>query len=332
MAGLIEPNQVGKREDLANIIARVDAHNTPVTSMIPKGKKLTNTLFDWQLDAYRAPTISGVVDGEDATSFENKAARRKRTSGRLQKKWEKWMVSDMSENISDVAGLTSEKARSQADAIVELKRGIEAVICGDQDSQVQDGTDPYLTRGLGSWIKASAQTDLPVPSDYLTPSGSINSTAMASLTETLVQDVLESVWTKTGKIGSYMMPCGSKLKRAFTGFSQYVPDKASNTAIRTFEEGSSRKLTATIDVYEGDFGTIELHPCNWLAYDASGATSATTRRGYLLDMALLELRFGRMPRTKELEDKGGGPRGIVDAIFGLCVKSPLGLGKFAATS
>jgi hypothetical protein len=39
MAELFERNQVGKREDLANIIAMVDAKDTPVSSMIPKGKK-----------------------------------------------------------------------------------------------------------------------------------------------------------------------------------------------------------------------------------------------------------------------------------------------------
>jgi hypothetical protein len=39
MAELFEINQVGKREDLANIVAMVDAKDTPVASMIPKGKK-----------------------------------------------------------------------------------------------------------------------------------------------------------------------------------------------------------------------------------------------------------------------------------------------------
>jgi hypothetical protein len=55
-------------------------------------------------------------------------------------------------------------------------------------------------------------------------------------------------------------------------------------------------------------------------------------RGYVLDMDMVELRYNRKPRFQELEDRGGGPRGIVDAICALCVKSPLALGKFAPTA
>ena len=40
----------------------------------------------------------------------------------------------------------------------------------------------------------------------------------------------------------------------------------------------------------------------------------------------------RKPRVKELEDRGGGPRFLVDAIWGFKVLNPLGLGKFNATT
>ena len=47
---LIERNQVGKREMLANIIARVDAKSTPVQAMIPKGEDISNMLMEWQME------------------------------------------------------------------------------------------------------------------------------------------------------------------------------------------------------------------------------------------------------------------------------------------
>ena len=81
-----------------------------------------------------------------------------------------------------------------------------------------------------------------------------------------------------------------------------------------------------MDIFEGDFGTLELIPSLFLAMDASSAEQLS--RGYVLDMDMIELRYNRKPRYQELEDRGGGPRGIVDAICALCVKSPLGLGKF----
>ena len=329
MPGLIEPNQVGKREDLSDLIAVVDAKETPVSSMAPKGRALSNSTFDWQADAFKDPTTEGVLDGEDVESFDNQAERRAKLSGRVQKVRETWMVSDFSENLSDVAGVASEKARAKAVCITNLKRKIEAVICSDNDSQAQDGTDAYKTRGLGSWIASSAQTDLPVPAAFRTPAGSINTTAMASLTETLVQDVLQSVYEQTGQRGTYMMPCGVALKRTFTGFSQYVPDKASHLAVRRHSDQKDQMISVTISVFEGDFGTINLIPSLFLA---NGTANAPTRRGYLLKSDLFEMRYLRTPGGKDLEDKGGGPRGYADAIFALCVKNPKGLGKFAATS
>ena len=48
--------------------------------------------------------------------------------------------------------------------------------------------------------------------------------------------------------------------------------------------------------------------------------------------ALAGLDDGRRPRFQELEDQGGGPRGLVDAIAALVCWNPKGLGEFAATS
>lgn len=330
---LTEPNQVGKREDLSDLISVVDAKETPLSSMIPKGQKPANSIFDWQVDAYDKPSQSGVVDGSDVTTFKNKAANRVKLSGRVQWVREPWMVSKLAQDLSNVAGVDSEKARAVAKCLTELKRSIEAVIGSDGESQEDNGNDKaYLTRGLGSWISNSAQSDLPVPAAFRTPSASINTTASASLTETHVQDVLESSFQQSGRRSGFKLVCGTKMKRVFTGFGQYVGDKASNLAVRRMNQSDPSMIQANVGVFEGDFGTIELIPDLWLAYSGGDATSGTNYRGYLLDMDMLELRFLERPGNVELEDKGGGPRGYADTIFGLVVKNPLGLGKFAATS
>ena len=333
MAATLITNQVGIRQDLSDLIAVVDAKTCPVVSTAKKGSEPINPLTQWQADAFATTGVpSGVLSNTDISSsdFIDNAANRAILSARVQKFREVPSVDDLAQNISEVAGIGKkrEMAKAVTKSLEQIKRSMEAAFCSDQESQEQSGSDAYLTRGLGKWIQNGAQTDLPVAAAYRTPSASINTTATASLTEANVQDVLQSIYEQTGKVSTYSLICGPNLKRAFTGFTrtQFASTNVAS-AIRTLNtEAESKKITSTVDIFEGDFGTLELIPSLFLAKNAS--TAEQLSRGYVLDMDMVELRYNRKPRFQELEDRGGGSRGIVDAICALCVKSPLGLGKF----
>jgi hypothetical protein len=335
MALLLETAQVGKREDLRDIMSVVDAKKYPVTSMAPKGAAPNNTLFEWLVDNYPSPSFAGVMDGTDVTTYENMMAGRARLQGRIQIFMHAPMVSLLAQEVSDVAaiGKRQEMAKSIVKAIEMLKRDMECAFCSDVDSQAQSGgATPYRTRGLGVWIQNGAQTDLPVSASYRTPTASIDATATASFTEVILNGVMQSVWDQTGTDGTFQLVCGRTLRTKISSFTQYQT-AATNVmaAIKTFTQNANeRKITATIDVYEGDFGTIELFPTAWNANDQAAAVQRA--RGYLLEMDLLQLIYHTMPQRKPLPDLGGGPRELVYAIAGLAVLNPLGLGKFAATS
>lgn len=333
MAATLIINQVGIRQDLSDLIAVVDAKTCPVVSTAKKGSEPINPLTQWQADAFATTGVpSGVLSNTDISSsdFIDNAANRAILSARVQKFREVPSVDDLAQNISEVAGIGKkrEMAKAVTKSLEQIKRSMEAAFCSDQESQEQSGASPYLTRGLGKWIQNGAQTDLPVAAAYRTPTASIATTATASLTEANVQDVLQSIYEQTGKVSTYSLICGPNLKRAFTGFTrtQFASTNVAS-AIRTLNtEAESKKITSTVDIFEGDFGTLELIPSLFLAKNAS--TAEQLSRGYVLDMDMVELRYNRKPRFQELEDRGGGSRGIVDAICALCVKSPLGLGKF----
>lgn len=333
--GLVHP-AVGLREDLADVISVVDAKNTPVSSMAKKGSDLSNgSVFSWQADAYNDPSFDGVLTNADVSTFADPAANRALLSGRAQKFRRSIKVDDFAQNVDNVAGVGKRKemARGVSRSLVELARDIESAICSDNDSQEQSGATPFKTRGLGKWIDSSAQTDLPVPAAFRTPSGSLNNTAMASLTEANVQSMLQSIYTVTGQINTMVLVCGPELKRKFTEFTRFATgsDSAQELSIRTFTQPTeARKITAKVDTFEGDFGTISLLPSLFNAKDQNEATQL--RRGYLLDPNMIELRYGRRPRFQELEDQGGGPRGLIDAICALVCWNPKSLGKFYATA
>lgn len=333
MAALFERTQVGKREDLADYISLVDARDTPITSMIPKGNKPGNTLLQWQADNMPAAQSSGSVDGVDVSSYSNLNDGRAVIQNYIQVFQRAIRVSPLAVDVSNVAGLRDELAGMVAKGIKLTKRDIELTISSDNDAQADNGTVPYLTRGLGEWIKNGAQSVLPVNSNYRTPTASINTTATASFTESDAQGVLTSIYGQTGSFKEYDCVVGTSLKRAFSNLlfttgltttSTVGVTGSGATAVRTFSrDANSDAYIASVDIFEGDFGRLKLHPSLFLP---------NAFRGYVLDMELLELRYTNLPEVTELPDAGGGPARLIKAVAGLVCKNPLGLGKFAASS
>lgn len=325
----------GLREDLSDLIAVVDAKSKPLLALAKKGAELVNPdVHSWQADGYNTPSFDGVLASDDVSTYDSPAAQRAKLSGRCQKFRRSIMVDDFAANISDVAGVGRKKemARGAAKSIEEIGRDIEAAFCSDRDSQQQSGSNPYRTRGLGSWIASAAQTDLPVDANYRTPAGSITSTATDSITEGSIQNLLQSIYEQTGTVKNLVLLCGPTLKRRFTEFTR-TQAGSTNVAlnVKTYTQGAAeKKITATIDMFEGDFGSLQLLPSLLLAQD--GAAAVQSRRGYILDPEMVEVRYGRRPAFRELEDRGGGPRGLIDAIAGLVVHSPKGFGKIASTA
>lgn len=335
-AGALFPS-TGNREDLLDVISVVDSKNTPISSSVAKvGADLNNPgLYSYQADSYNSPSFDGIVDNADVTEFDDPTKNRVLLSARSQKFRRTIRVSDFQQNVQDVAGVGKKKemARGTARAITELKRDIEAAISSDNDSQEGSGSVAYKLRGLGSWISNSAQSDLPVPASQRTPAGSIDATATTALTESKLQDILQSIYEETGTTDRLVAVVGPALKKAITNFTRFTVNSTSNTfnLRQTTQNAESGRLVSNVSFYEGDFSTVEIVPSLLLAAGAS-TDAEKFARGYIMNADHLMLRYGRRPRFQELEDQGGGPRGLVDAIVSLAVMTPRAMGKLNATS
>lgn len=331
MASLLEKDQIGKREDLADLIALVDAHDAPVVSSAKKGAKPGNTLMSWQADAYAAAVTTGTVDGTDVSAYEDPGTNRAVLQNYVQIHRRVIRVSPLSIEISNVAGVKDELANGIAKKLVEIKRDMEARYLlqeGDSGADAQldaGGSTPYLTKSLGEWISTAGGSVLQVPAAFRTPTASIETSATTSdITDTTVQNVLASIYSETGSIKNYMMPLGRTLKRAFTDrlTGTRTGTGATDlpaTHVRTFSPLKGKKVTFSVDIFEGDFGTVRLVPDNFMPalFD-----------GYVLDMDGIEIRYGKLPELKDLPDAGGGPIKMIEAVAALIVHNPLSHGKF----
>jgi hypothetical protein len=351
---LLQPNQGGSvplastssaREDLADYIAIVDAKSTPFVSMAPKGRDIGNMQFSWQVDNYGAPVLAGVVDGTDVTvaSASNPVVNRTRLNNYGQAFRRDLRIGFIAET-QDVAGVTDELANGIAKKLVEIKRDMESTfMCTNQAAQADNGsTNAYLTGSLGNWLTSTNASNIGAcasGSPFLPASGAVDTTASASFTEATAQNVLTAIYSATGTFRDYDCILGTTLKRAFTNLTASGAIQVANansiaaTSVRTFNQDlSSDTFKASIDLFEGDFGRLILHPSTFLGGKNSTSLSAQAFKGYVIPMDMVEVRYAKLPQVKDLPDAGGGPARLVEAIAGLVVKNPSGFGMFNGAS
>lgn len=347
MAILLERNNTsGRREDLADLISLVDAKDTPFTSMAKKGAQPGNTHFRWQADSLPAPRTDGIMDGKDvdlSTDAENYVkdggtTYRAELSNYIQIFRRTVRVSKLTINpVTNIAGVKNELSNNVEKGIKMIKRDIEKTLCGTNGARAEaivDGDElPYLTRGLDKWIAKVADKDavLPVPDAFCTPSTSISASgdgnSTSNLDEAKVQDLLTSIYEQTGKYQDLDLLAGTRLKRAFTNLLYTTKSDTANSqsTIRTLERYSADSTyTSSVDIFEGDFGTLRIHPSQFLKNSFSG---------YLIPFDLLEIRYGgQVAEVTELPDFGGGPSRNIEAVLALCVHNPLAFAKFDYTA
>lgn len=338
MPSLVERNQSLKREDISNLMIMAKADETPFISMVRKGDEPENTLFEYPIDIPATPKIKGVVDEKDADNFENFAENRNRLQARVQIFERKPKVSRLANKVSNVAGVGKGKeySRAVAKAIVACKLGIEARCLSGDDSNADNGNDGYETRGLGSWIQSTAQTDLPVPEAFRTPSGNIyTGDTLANFGENDFRGLLQSRWEAIGSKGNLVAFCGADFQSHIDDWSIYADTVSNKTVVRNMNNEATKKtISSMVQMLVTSFGEVELYPHRWLLCSVSGddavATANLSDKGALiLDMDMIEARFSQQPSKRDLQDSGGGPRGIIEAIMGLANKNPLAHCKVA---
>lgn len=333
MPGTLEKDITTKREDYASLLDITDFRGTPFTSMIQKSAKPTNTRFDWTVDNYEDPDTTGTVDGSDVTDYDDAFENRAKLSNNIQWFRETVKVSNMTQDVTSMPGAQNPIKQAIGKKMVKLKRNVEAKFLDSQDAQDDDGTNPYLTCGLGVWISTAGPTLYSVPAAYRPASAQVITTATASLDEdTDLQGILTALFDAVGpQSGSHVLLCGSVLRRRMTTMTRTGQYGDTNTAkvVRSFDGAlADKKITNSVTVFEGDFGEIQVIPSSWIGWSAG---AADTDRGYLLDMSKLHMRYGMAPRVRELPDLGGGPRRLLECWSGLQVDNPIGLGKFQPT-
>jgi hypothetical protein len=304
---------INNREDLSNELTMLKATKFPITLALKAGKA-TSILSEWPVDKLAAPQTDGVVEGQDADSFEDPFSDAARLQTRQQRIWRKWMVSEEQEAVTSAGNFNAAQAKMKK--MLELKRDKEAILASDNDAVTPAAGVAGKTRGLGKWISTAPGSD--VPEDYRTPTASI---LTAAPTEQTFYDVLGSIFSITGEVEELLVVAGMTVRKAITNFTR-TDNNASETVLRVNIDGNSKTFPLAVNIYECDLGFVRVTNGNPVCMPSS-------TRAYILNPAHATVKNLRGAQSRELENQGGGRRGIIDEIFGLAVSDPRAHGKIA---
>ena len=313
-------NTVGQREDLSDVLTILEPESTPFVSMANKATA-TGTFFEVQVDDLSVVDFSGVGEGEDVTSFSNKAENRARIGNYIQKFRRTYAVSDIAELV-DTAGVANEFAASEAKAVREIKRDLEAAVCSAQDRQADSGAGaPYKTRGMFKWLGVGGQ-----PSDVPAFAQNIANDTTGTQTEATFNSVLQELYEANGMPGGQLtLIAGPQLKKEISDFARQAGGAGFSFSVT--QPAESKKITLTVNLYEGDFGTVAIVPSVFLNR-TSGSSTIDGDAGLLIDPEYVAIHTLKAESNSELENQGGGRRGFCDVIAGLACHMPKAHGFF----
>ncbi|MEH2513924.1 hypothetical protein V1291_005278 [Nitrobacteraceae bacterium AZCC 1564] len=240
---------VGNREDLSDEIFRIDPTDTPFFTMCEK-VKASAVNHEWQTQALdNRDTGNAVLEGDDATTDATVPTVR---LGNICQISDKVARVSGTQQAVEHAGRGDELGYQKMLKGLALKLDIDAILCGtNQAKVVGDDSTARKTASVLSWLKTNTSKGTGTAADPAAANGAGTRTdgTQVAFTEARLKTVLQSCWTNGGKPNIIM--CGGFNKQQFSTFTgRSTP----------MEDARSKKIVASVDVYESDFGVLKVAP------------------------------------------------------------------------
>lgn len=224
---------IGDREDLTDLIATITLHDTPIFNDLAKVKAYA-TLHEWQTDSLSTGSDNAQIEGADF-SFAIPQAR-SRVNNRTQIFTKQVEVSE-TQRVVNVAGLEDEFAYQMQKRIKEIATDVEKALITGTGNSGASGTARRL-KGILNFLATNIETGTGTAAHYLT--------------ETLYNNLLQTIWSAGGRPDTTYV----------NGFQKRQISAFSTPNVRQIQMADNSKLSNYISAYESDFGmqTIKLDP------------------------------------------------------------------------
>lgn len=284
---------VGNREDLLDKITNISPVDVPFTTLADD-TTAAGVFHEWQTDSLAAAAQNAQLQGDDVTFAA--VTPTVRAGNRTQIMRKEVIVSGTQEAV-DKAGRNSEVVYQMSKKRDELKRDKEFVLLSNQAPVTGNSSTAPQLRPLCGWLTTNVDRGV----------GGANGTTSAAATDG-TQRALTLAMITTGQQNAYTQ--GGKPTILLTGPKQRGNITTLFGGVATkFYAVEDKKMTATIQAFEGDFGMVKVVTDRFLRGGQTGAD----REIFLLDPALWGVAYlkGRKNVTKDLAVTGDSEKAMI---------------------
>lgn len=227
-------NRIQNREDLSDIIAELSPMDAPIYDKLEKGKA-TNVYHEYLTqEQTRGAGATAYAEGSTAGTANNLTPTR--NVNYVESIEAPYQVSREQNKVDSVGGTELSKQRRYAMEAWKTKMEAEII--------------------WGSGISGTSGTAR-IMKGFLTLLSSATNASGQSLTESRLNSYVQNVWeNSTG--GTIMLFADASLKRT-------ISENFVTSTTKNLEAAKANKLITNIEVYESDFGTIQMYPHRDLA-------------------------------------------------------------------
>lgn len=302
------------REDLQEAYTMISPEECPFQTA-GRTETASNTLFEWPVVELAALNYSNrVIEGDDApaTDAANVALRLSnytQISDKLAK------VTHTAQAVDAAAANMQRLATQVVLKIKEMKRDMEGMLLDNTAAVAGSSGNARSSAGLPAFLRTNTIFEAGGADPTLsgTTEGFPNAAATAGTTpvvfaESDLNQLIEDIWTEGGKPSIIMCNAGNKrrISSAFTGNST------------RYKDAIDKKLVATIDFYDSDFGELTVVPNRFMrTNNAAGANNSYNV--FVLDPEYYAVAFLDEVQQKPLAETGHSISRLVWAEYGLQV-------------
>jgi hypothetical protein len=303
---------VGIREDLSDIISRIDPTEVPFTSNIGRSKA-TNTRHDWQIQTLAAATNTNAqIEGDEASVDAAVATTRP---------WNYTQIADKVASVTgtnravNTAGRDDEMEYQVMLKGLELRRDVETQMVTNKASVQGNSATARVSGGFECWLTSNVSLGTSgTTTGFSSTTGLVAAPTdgtQRTFTEALLQAVVRSAWTNGGRPKILML--GPFNKQRFSGFSGIAAQR------RDVKGMDQATIIGAADVYVSDFGNLNVVP-NVFQRD---------RTALLIDPKLVKKAQLRPMKNWEIAKLGDQTRRQILEEYTLEVVNEAGHGKVA---